>query len=237
MNAESAAARPAASARLTDDQVADHLRRNPDFLLRHPDLGLVLTAPARWPEGGQMVDLQAFMNQSLRDELSRVKGAAEDLIHTSRSNMSTQASTHRAVLSLLAARNMTELTEAIGADLPVLLDIDVATLCFETTGSLPRALQGANIIAIPDRMVDRLLGEGHDSRLHHDQPGEPMLFGAAASLVGSCALVRLTPGRACPTGVLALGARHHQTFHPGQGTELLTFLARVLENCLARLVV
>jgi uncharacterized protein YigA (DUF484 family) len=34
--------------------------------------------------------------------------------------------------------------------------------------------------------------------------------------------------------MLALGSRHDRTFHSSQGTELLAFLACVLEDCTSR---
>jgi uncharacterized protein YigA (DUF484 family) len=60
------------------------------------------------------------------------------------------------------------------------------------------------------------------------------VFGSAASLVRSAALLRLRPGRSVPAGLIALGARSPDFFHPRQGTELITFLARVAERCIHR---
>ena len=46
------------------------------------------------------------------------------------------------------------------------------------------------------------------------------------------ALLRLRPSARAPTGLLALGSRVEGRFDPGQGTELLSFLARILELCI-----
>ncbi len=79
--------------------------------------------------------------------------------------------------------------------------------------------------------VDELIGTGHDALLRSDVVGDPALFGAAAAgLVRSDALVRLRVSSAAPIGLLALGARKPGVFHPGQGTELLSFLAQVIEH-------
>jgi len=56
------------------------------------------------------------------------------------------------------------------------------------------------------------------------------------SVSASSALVRLSPGGICPEGLLALGSRHGSTFHAGQGTELISFLARVIEILIGRFV-
>ncbi|HTR84696.1 MAG TPA: DUF484 family protein, partial [Reyranella sp.] len=51
----------------------------------------------------------------------------------------------------------------------------------------------------------------------------------ASTLVRSQALLRLQLRRDAPQGVLAFGSRTPDKFHPGQGTELLTFLGKVVE--------
>ena len=60
-----------------------------------------------------------------------------------------------------------------------------------------------------------------------------MLFAEGAGLVRSAALARLRRNAPISEGLLALGSRG-ATFHPGQGTELVAFLARVTELCLNR---
>jgi uncharacterized protein YigA (DUF484 family) len=45
-------------------------------------------------------------------------------------------------------------------------------------------------------------------------------------------MVRLSIGSTAPAGLLAFGTRHPGFFNGNQGTELLTFLARVLEHCI-----
>lgn len=219
----------------SDAQVAAYLRRNGDFLLRHPELVLALSPPSRWPDDDGVVDMQIYMIERLKEEVDRVKGAAEDLIHTSRSNMSTQNRTHEAVLVLLSADTLAALAQAVSEDLPPMLDVDVAALCFEeTTRPLP-ALAVPGVLRIAPGSVEQIMGgPDRDCALSEDMPGDPLLFGDGAGLVASSALVRLTPGGICPDGMLALGARHGRTFHSGQGTELITFLARVAEICVRR---
>jgi len=226
---------PAAEPLPSEQQVVAFLRLHPDFLLRHTDLCRVLTPPSRWPEGGEVVDMQSFVIDRLREEIERVKGAAEHLIHTSRSNLSTQSRTHEAVVALLQAESIAKIAEAVADDVPALLDVDIATLCFEDyPRPLPQlAVQG--ITRIREGAVLKLLGgPDRECALNEEMPGDPMLFGDATGLVRSSAVVRLCPGGENPDGVLALGSRHGRTFHTGQGTELLTFLARVIESCLRR---
>ena len=66
--------------------------------------------------------------------------------------------------------------------------------------------------------------------LVRDMPDDGTVFAAAAGLVHSAALARLRPNLTTPVGLLALGSRK-RAFHPGQGTELIRFMARMLECC------
>ncbi len=220
-----------------EKQVEDFLRSHSDFLIRHPDLLLNLAPPSRWSREDGILDMQVFMIDRLRDEVERVRGAAEHLIHTSRSNMSIQTRTHKAVLAILAADTMAELVEAIRDDLPTLLDVDVATLCFETPETALPKLAAPGVLTLPVGAVATMMGgSDRDCALTEEMPGDPALFGDGSGLVLSSAVVRLTPGAPCPDGVMALGSRHGRTFHAGQATELITFLARVVERCVLRFV-
>lgn len=229
----------------SEDQVISFLKHHPDFLLRHAELLLVLSPPSRWTSADGVVDMQVFMIQQLRDELERVRGTAEHVIHTSRSNLSTQNRTHQAVVALLGATSVANLAEVVSEDLPQLLDVDMATLCFEPTHiPVPELITpGVRALGLGD--VTRLLGgEDRDCALNDEMPGDPLLFGESASLVQSSAIVRLpveqtlgTVGAGhCPPGVLALGSRHGHTFHMGQGTELLNFLSHVIASSLGRFI-
>ena len=220
-----------------EDQVIAYLRRNPDFLFRHPELLLILSPPSRWTSADGVVDMQVFIIDRLRDELDQVRGAAEHIIHTTRSNMSTQTRTHRAVMALLGASDLGGLARVVSEDLPQLLDVDAACLCFESSGTSTPLLDNPGIRPLAALDVTRLLGgPDRNCALNDEMPGDPLLFGPAASLIQSSAIVRLPTGQSYPHGVLALGSRHGSTFHNGQGTELLSFLADVIGIRLERFI-
>ena len=219
----------------SEEQVIAYLRRHTDFLSSHPELLLSLSPPSRWTSADGVVDMQVYIIDRLRDELEQVKGAAEHIIHTSRSNLSTQARTHQAVVALLEATDVPSLARAVAEDLPQYLDVDIANLCFEPSPTLRDSLTSPSIRWLGLDDVSRFLGgEDRDCALNDEMPGDPLLFGEGASLVQSSAIVRLMTDDICPKGVIALGSRHGKTFHTGQGTELLCFLAHVIGACLSR---
>lgn len=214
-------------------QVETFLRANPGFLSERPDLISILTPPSRW-DGGAVVDLQSVMVQRLREESRDLRDAANLLISTTRSNMIVQTRTHAAVMALLGADNFERLAHVVRHDLPLLLDVDTVSLCFESVSSTPPDF--ADIRWLPVGSVERVLGgeEQHFFRLLEDVEDDGQVFGEAAGLVKSAALARVTPGSDFPAGMLALGARDRGAFHSGQSSDLLTFLARVTEMCVHR---
>ena len=93
--------------------------------------------------------------------------------------------------------------------------------------SANRATLGARCVA------KRLFGADRSVLFNPDTEGDPILFGSGAGLVRSAALLRLCVSPCAPPGLLAIGARKTGKFHPGQGSELLGFLARSLEVVIA----
>jgi uncharacterized protein len=218
-------------ARVTAAQVAEYLRRHPDFLLRHPDLLDGQAAPAR-KKGEGIIDLQQFMVEKLRRDVARLRADQDDILANTRDNLSTQERIHKAVLSLLAAESFDHLIETVTTDLAVLLDVDTVSLCVEALDERAPLVrvEGVQVLA-PGTVID-ILGATRHVLLRDDTTGDPVIFGAGAGLVRSDALLRLTVSDRTPPALLAFGTRHPGYFNPGQGTELLNFLARILEHCI-----
>jgi uncharacterized protein YigA (DUF484 family) len=217
---------------LDDAAVAAYLREHPDFLRRHPDLLDVLQAPRR-DYGDGVVDLQKAMMERLRGELARLRESRDDLIQTGRVNMNTQTRIHESVLALLRAKSFEHLIETVTTDLVVMLDLDAITICVEQA---PEGRTGAvrrGVLQTEPGAVDQLLGDERDHLLIAELAGANQIFGEAAALIQSAALLRLEiPG--APAAMLALGSRTPGHFEPNQGTEFLRFLANVLALTIRR---
>lgn len=218
---------------VTPDEVAEFLLGHPDFFIAHADVLAGMEPPER-RLGDRVLDLQKFMLDRREREIAELRDCALDVIETSRGNMSVQTRTHAAVLALLAARDFAHLVRVIVDDVPILLDVDVAALGFEPEDGAAEALMPAEIRRLPRGEVDRLLGSERNVTLKSAGGDGNAIFGPAAGLVRSSAFSRLRSGPRQPPGLLALGSRG-ATFHPGQGTEFVSFLARVAESCLERL--
>lgn len=217
------------------EAVADFLKANPDYLKDNPELLSVLSPPSRWKEESSVVDMQAFMLDRLKNESDNLRLAANELVTTTRSNMLVQTRTHAAVIALLGADGLERLIHVIRFDLPLLLDVDAVSLCFESAGGAEALFASGDIRQIPVGTIDHLLeSPDTDAMLFADTGDDGTVFGEAAGLIASAAVARIRPTRISPPGILAMGGRHRGTFDPSQGTELLSFMARVAEHCIYR---
>ncbi|HVH74645.1 MAG TPA: DUF484 family protein [Stellaceae bacterium] len=204
------------------------MRRHPDFLDSHPE-ALKLLRPPQREAGDGVLDFQHFMLDRLRREAARLHDEQRTLIATSRSNLASQCRVHKAALAILRAQSFEHLLQIVTTDLAVLIDVDVVTIAVESSSAPTRRLPMPGIHLLKEGTVDALLGADRDVLLSTGVHGDPALYGAAAGLVRSHALLRLNFRRPPPAGLMCVGTRKPETFHPGLGTELLSFLARTLE--------
>lgn len=211
----------------TARQVLDYLQRHPDFLARHPELLAELTPTAAMRADGA-VDMQHFLLKRTQGDLRELQATHAELISTSRANLVSQGRIHQAALALLAAPGFPQLLETVTTDLAVHLEVDAVALCVEAVEGAPNRVPMGGISILEAGAVDTLLGEGRDSLLRPYVAGDRVVFGPLAGLVRSDALLRLDMGGRAPVGLLAFGARTEGRFQPGQGTELLVFLAGIL---------
>ncbi|MDE1149555.1 MAG: DUF484 family protein [Azospirillaceae bacterium] len=217
---------------LTAEDVATYLRETPDFLQQHPDLIHHLVPPAE-DRGNGVADLQHFMLLKLRREVADLTAQQEELIATARANINNQSRVHAAALFLMDAQNFEHLIQTITTDLAVLLDLDLACLVVEQPEDSRLALHHdrTGLQLAEAGAINRWLNK-RDVILRGNIQGLTEIYGPAAPIIRSEALVRLQIGPEAPIGLLAFGSRDADLFHAGQGTELLCFLARVVERCI-----
>lgn len=213
---------------LEASQVLAYLGAHPEFLAEHAELLEPLLRPER-ASGDRVVDLQRFMVERLKRRARELEEERARIVSLVRLNLKSQTRVHRAVLALINARSFEHLIQATTIDLPVFLGLDVASLCIEATEVPPPRCETPGVRVLDSGAVDRLIGPARDVLLLSPVRGDSTLFGSAAALVRSEALLRLKFGPTAPVGLLALGSRKESRFHPGQGAELLSFLARAVE--------
>ncbi len=216
---------------LSGQDVAAYLRRHPDFFRHYPALLEDLQAPD-CKRGDGVVDLPSFMVERLRDSMEEMTKARDDLLATGRNNQAIQNRIHQAILALLNARSFEQFIETITTDLAVIMDVDLVTIGVERTETGAAVRPSSGIYRLEEGVLEALTGGANGGILLRDNiEGDVAIFGAGAGLVSSDALLRLNIAPNAPGALLAFGSRQPDQFHAGQGTELLNFLARVLECC------
>ncbi|WP_439817158.1 DUF484 family protein [Zavarzinia sp. CC-PAN008] len=211
------------------EQVRAYLAQNPDFLADNPDLIALLTPPA-FATGRNVLDMQQFMLQRVQGENVRLSTLQGEMLSAMRDNAAVQSRVGEAILLLLEARNFEHLVHVVTQDLATVLDVDTITLCVENDDRLRVKVPATGVMLLPPGTVEAELGPSDRVSLEAEVMGDPAIFGPAAALVRSQALVRLNISDQSPNGLLALGAREADKFQPGQGSDLLRFLADVIER-------
>ncbi len=208
------------------DAVRAYLTANPDFVREDAELFALI---ADQDAGDGVVDLGSAAREKLLVELRQLKALNEGIVETARANLATQSQVHMAVLALLEADNLAALDKKVAGRVAGALGVDICRVFIEEHAPLKdaeaiRPTSAGFVADVLDQKVERL-GPVMERNAH-------ALYGPQGARVKSEAIVRLDfHGH---DGLLALAARDPNLFQSGQGTELLNFMARVLERLIAR---
>ena len=217
---------------LDADDVIAWLKPHPDFLQRNPDIVDILMPPRNEDAPGgkrKVADFQSYMIARLKDAKSKADETTREVVETARNNMNSQTRIHRAVLRLLEAYSFDEFIQTLTSDLTNLLDVDITSLVVEADGQEIPHISTLGIRIVPEGTVDKWM-QGKTTLLQSDISGIEAIYGAGATLVRSQALIRVDIAMQTPPAIIAFGSRDAGLFSPAQGTELISFLARVVER-------
>ena len=203
--------------------VIAYLRQHPDFLERHPEALRLVRPPSR-KTGDGVLDFQHFMLERLRHDVVRLQDEQKSLIATEprqpREPMPRAQGRRR---RCCGPTSFEHLLQIVTTDLAVLIDVDVVTLGVESTAARMTRLPVHGIHLLRSGTVDAA-ARARPRRTAVRATSRPTrrCSAAAAGLVRSQALLRLSISRSGPIGLMCIGTRKPDTFHPGLGTELLT---------------
>lgn len=213
---------------LKEKDILEWLKSNPNFLVRHPDILEHLNPPME-NMGRKVADFQHYMVQRLKKDKDAITSTTRDLIEVSRVNMNSVTRIHEATLKLLEARNFIQFIQAITMDLGTILDVDMAVLVIEANGQDIPNLHASGIKVVPRGTINEWMGK-ETVLLESDIEGTEAIYGGGARLVRSQAVLRVDISMQTPPAVLCFGSRDPEMFRDGQGTELIGYLARVVER-------
>ncbi len=212
---------------LTSADVVAFLKANPKFLAQNPGAMDYLIPPKSTDR--KVKDFMSFMVERLKQDKEKVVTTAKTLVENARSNMNNQQRIQNVVLRLLEARNFEEFIQIITMDMATMLDTDICVLVVESDGTDIPHIHTTGIRMVPAGTIDKWMG-GKSALLQSNIAGIEVIYGGAYTLVQSQALLRVDISMNTPPAILAFGSRDPMMFEDGQGTEQISFLARVVER-------
>lgn len=210
--------------------VLEWLQRNPDFFDQNPEI-LDLIALPKKVKDKKIADFQSYLIERLKADKQEVLATTQEIVETSRANMSNQSRMQRAVLRLLDAANLDELLHALTIDLANILSVDISALIVESNGQDIPHVHFSGVRVVPAGTIDKWM----DSKkiiMQDNIAGIEAIYGGGAQLVRSQLLMKLSIIPETPPALMAFGSRDAELFQDGLGTENVLFLAGVIERCL-----
>ena len=221
-----------------EQSVADYLQAHPDFFERHQTLLTTLRVPHR---PGAAVSLVERQVATLRQNNLQLESKLRDLVDVARSNDQLADKVHDLATQLLASGSRAQAVGVAEELLRSSFNADQSVLVLFETDTVGEFGEFGNEIRRFLRLVERndaALGP-FKTFLTNSEPRcgnirdsqKAFLFGPDADEIGSAALVPL--GENAATGLLAIGSRDADYFHPGQSMDFLARLGDLLGCALA----
>ena len=203
--------------------VAKYLRKDPDFLLKHPEILDELNLPH---ESGQAVSLIEKQVQRLREQNRTLSRKLNQLVQVATENEALMTRLHQLTLELMATEGLgpffDHLSEALLSEFKAdILNISLFDREVETQATTPIFNLRRDDPDLKPFLESLDKGETICGRLNRNKLD--FLFGNRGQWVQSTALVPLGED-----GLFAIGSSDPAYFYPGMGTLFLDLLATVI---------
>lgn len=208
---------------MSEQGVAEYLRRNPDFFQRHDYLLPELELPH--PGTGSAVSLIERQVAVLRDQRHELKRKLLQLTQTARDNEHLLERIERLILDLLGATSRDELLVRLRHGLREDFHADAVELHWLDDDANEAATR---------RLFDKTIARNEPVCGHLAPPQAEFLFGKAAREMSSGAVIPLLdPHDNHCMALLGIGSVDPKRFHAEMGTTFLRYLGAVLVRLLA----
>ena len=211
--------------RLEPAAVRRFLSDNPDFLREDDgllgELGLKVAA-------GNVVDFGPAVMARVHAAHQREATQRQQVEEPARANFSAQAQTHGAVVDLLDSRNHSDLARRVDELAQNRFGLAAGVIALEADqppGGWRMLVEG---------QVDMILGGQQRLARMGFAPTALGLFGERGEAIKSMAMVRMALWEPSRQALLAFGSSDELGFTEDMGTELVAFLARVVERTAER---
>lgn len=201
------------------------LADNPEFL--SDDQGLLDELGLR-VAAGNVVDFGPAALARVHAAHQREATQRQQIEETARANFSAQAQTHGAVIDLLDATGLENLAQRLDELSQHRFALTAGVIALEAD-SAPAGWR-----RLVEGQVDMLMGGSHRLVSMGFDATALGLFGEREAYVRSMALVRTAIWEPSHQGLIAFGSADPEGFTPDMGSELVVFLARVVERTAER---
>lgn len=207
--------------RPSEAEVIEWLQQHPDFLVQQPDIFAQLEVPHATAAASlieKQVELLRSENQRLKRQLKHLNGVAGE-------NERLMQRLHRLALGLVAAESFDALYQHLHEGLCRDFRADAVRLMLD--GEQRARFTKAEIASLPDNRPDwleKVLASGKPQCGRLTREKREAVFGEDGADLGSAALVPLAD-----SGLLAIGAKSDDRFHPDMGTLFLDLLRETLQ--------
>jgi uncharacterized protein YigA (DUF484 family) len=203
------------------------------FLANHPefirsDEGLLAELGLR-VDGGNVVDFGPAALARVHAAHQREAEQRQLVEETARANFAAQAQIHGAVVDLLDTESHSDLALCVDALACARFGLSAAIIAVETEGRAPDGWR-----RLVEGQIDLILGGPRQLACMGFQPTALGLFGQAKDPVRSMAMVRMAIWQPAAPALLAFGSADPEGFTSDMGSELVAFLARVVERTAER---
>ena len=208
------------------DALREFIRSEPAFLLGDPELLAELGLKA---DTGNVIDFGHAALARVHAAHRMEADARQYLEMTARENFAAQAQTHGAVIDLLESRNHADLARRVEELAQRRFGLLAGALALEGPGRTPAGWR-----PMAEGQVDLALGGVERLDAMGFIPTAHGLFRENGAEIRSVALVRLAIWEPARQGLLAFASADPEGFTSDMGTELVSFLARVVERTAER---
>ena len=209
------------------EEVAKYLRDHPEFFDEYTELLSTIHVPH--PSGGHAIPLAERQVLTLRDKSRTLETKLRELVQFGEDNDLIGDRVHRVTLSMMAARDLPSLLEALHHDLRE--DFRVPAVALRLWSR--RMIEGTPEFETVSQEA-RVFAESLTNPYFSDRPmfETGTWFNAAGGELSSFVYVQLRTER--PVGLLALASPDPTRFTPDMGTLYLTRLGELVSIALKR---
>ncbi len=200
----------------------------PKFLDEIANDVALLNALGLQPKSKHLIDFGPAALSKLEQRALKDFDIRRQLELTAKANFDAQNQTHAMILSLLEARNHSDLARRLNDESRQRFGLVAATVALEDTAPVPLGWK-----SLDDGGVDYIIGETGLSLLGPDAVCR-VLFDDDVRRIKSAAVLRIALWREGRPGLVAFGSSDFDGFSPEMGAELVAFVARVVERVAER---